>query len=125
MNILQKLKQKFFTSGAGRAWQIIFGGPNIKAGPNSFLETNIRAIATACCNGELKLYKADGEEISYERKAKDPLLDLLYQPSPYFNENIFKQIYACQMLIYGNVYFLKNGRDNRGRPTSLIPIPAP
>ena len=86
MNILQKLKQKFFTSGAGRAWQIIFGGPNIKAGPNSFLETNIRAIATACCNGELKLYKADGEEISYERKAKDPLLDLLYQPSPYFNE---------------------------------------
>ncbi|WP_176777404.1 phage portal protein [Candidatus Avelusimicrobium faecicola] len=125
MNILQKLKQKFFTSGAGRVWQIISGGPNIKAGPNSFLATNIRAIATACCNGELKLYKADGEEVSYERKTKDPLLDLLYQPSPYFNENIFKQIYACQMLIYGNVYFLKNGRDNRGRPTSLIPIPAP
>ena len=45
---------------------------------NSFLEANIRAISTAFCNGEIRLHSADGEEIPYERKGVNPLLDLLY-----------------------------------------------
>lgn len=92
---------------------------------NSFLEANIRAISTAFCNGEIRLHNADGEEITYERKGVNPLLDLLYQPAPFLTENLFKQIVSAQLLVYGDVYILKDARNNSGQPTRLIPIPAP
>lgn len=90
-----------------------------------FANAAVRAIVNAACNGELQLKKNDGSVISYERKGKEPLLDLLYRPTPYFNENIFKQIIVSQMLYFGNVYLWKDGRDTKGRPTLLIPVPAP
>ena len=92
---------------------------------NSFLEANIRAISTAFCNGEIRLHNADGEEIPYERKGVNPLLDLLYQPAPFLTENLFKQIVSAQFLVYGDVFILKDARNNSGQPTRLIPIPAP
>ena len=92
---------------------------------NSFLEANIRAISTAFCNGEIRLHSSDGEEIPYERKGVNPLLDLLYQPAPFLTENLFKQIISAQLLVYGDVFILKDARNNSGQPTRLIPIPAP
>lgn len=90
-----------------------------------FVDASLRAIVSAACNGELQLRNADGSVVQYERKGVNPLLDLLYQPTQYFNENIFKQIVVSQFLLYGNVYILKDARDSRGRPTRLIPIPQP
>lgn len=94
-------------------------------GRNSFLEANIRAISTAFCNGEIRLHDAEGEEIPYTKKGQNPLLDLLYQPAPFLTENLFKQIITAQFLVYGNVFILKSGRNTKGVPTILIPIPAP
>lgn len=128
--IFNKIKRKFYAEESDRQW-IPLGTTagrafdRSKYGQNSFLATNIRAIVTAACNGEIRLKKADGEVIEYEAKGKEPLLDLLYKPAPFLNENIFKQIIISQLLIFGNIYLLKTGRDNRGRPTMLIPIPAP
>lgn len=94
-------------------------------GRNSFLEANIRAISTAFCNGEIHLHNAEGEEIPYTKKGQNPLLDLLYQPAPFLTENLFKQIITAQFLVYGNVFVLKSGRNTKGVPTILIPVPAP
>lgn len=126
-NILQNFGRKFFglDNASSLGWRTLIGCDNESKHANSFLASNIRAITTAACNGELKLYKADGEEISYTRKGKEPLLDLLYQPSRFYNENLFKQIVVSQLLIYGNVFVLKAARDAHGRPTALIPIPKP
>lgn len=92
---------------------------------NGFLEANIRAISTAFCNGEIRLRNAEGEEIPYERKGENPLLDLLYKPAPFLTETQFKQVVSAQFLVYGEVFILKTGRNTRGTPTMLIPIPKP
>lgn len=114
-----------FDTGNGRSW-ITLAGEHIKEQEKSgFSDAVLRAIVSAACNGELQLKKADGSVIEYEKKGKEPLLDLLYQPTPYFNENIFKQIIVSQMLMFGNVYIFKDARDSQGRPTRLIPIPKP
>lgn len=92
---------------------------------NGFLQANIRAISTAFCNGEIRLHEVDGEEIPYTKKGQNPLLDLLYQPAPFLTENLFKQIITAQFLAYGDVFILKSGRNTKGVPTMLIPVPAP
>lgn len=127
MNFLSKIKKKLFgTNSEGNLalWKVLTGDAEFK-GKNNFLIANIRAIVTAACNGQLKLKNADGTEIAYTQKGDNLLLDLLYQPSPYFNETVFKQILIAQMLIHGDAYILKTARDLQGRPTMLIPIPAP
>lgn len=107
------------------AWRTLFGSTARAKQANSFLAANIRAIATAFCNGEVRLRNAQGEEIPYERKGKNPLLDLLYKPSPFLTETQFKQVLASQFLVYGDVFVLKTGRNTRGLPTILLPIPGP
>lgn len=92
---------------------------------NGFLQANIRAISTAFCNGEIRLHEVDGEEIPYTKKGQNPLLDLLYQPAPFLTETLFKQIITAQFLAYGDVFILKSGRNTKGVPTMLIPVPAP
>ncbi len=127
---IKELAKKFFDGagefGAGmRAW-ITLSGRDLKAEEsNGFAYAAVRAIINAACNGELQLKKSDGSVIPYERKGVNPLLDLLYQPMPSINENIFKQIITAQMLFFGNVFILKDARDSQGRPTRLIPIPRP
>lgn len=108
-----------------RTW-INLTGSNLKQEEkNGFASATVRAIVNACCNGEIQLRNSDGSVINYDKKGKNPLLDLLYQPTPFFNENIFKQIIVSQLLYWGNVYILKDARDSQGRPTRLIPIPRP
>lgn len=108
-----------------RGWITLAGGNLKEQEKSGFADAAVRAIVNAACNGELQLKQNDGSVIDYERKGVNPLLDLLYQPTPYFNENIFKQIIVCQMLFFGNVFILKDKRDSQGRPTQLIPIPKP
>ena len=127
MNFLSRLKHKFFgTNGESNPtlWNIVSGDAEYK-NKNNFLVANIRAIVTAACNGQLKLKNSDGTEFVYTKKGENLLLDLMYQPSPFFNETVFKQILIAQMLIHGDAYILKTGRDLQGRPSMLIPIPAP
>lgn len=108
-----------------RGW-ITLAGQNLhEEERNGFADAALRAIVSAACNGELQLKQADGSVVEYQRKGVEPLLDLLYQPTPYFNENIFKQIIVSQLLVFGNCYILKDARDTQGRPTKLIPIPKP
>lgn len=132
MNIKQKLQNlgrkllglEIYEGPAG--WVTLAGAQTEQPrGRNSFLEANIRAISTAFCNGEIRLHEADGEEIPYTQKGKNPLLDLLYQPAPFLTENLFKQIITAQFLAYGDVFILKSGRNTKGVPTILIPVPAP
>ena len=124
---LKDYARKFLGIGGDgmRGW-ITLAGQNLNEKERSgFADAAVRAIVNAACNGELQLKQADGSVIPYEAKGKNPLLDLLYQPTAYFNENIFKQIIVCQMLMFGNVYIFKDARDSQGRPTRLIPIPQP
>lgn len=127
---IKNYAKKLFGFGFGgaenaRGW-ITLAGENLKEQErNGFADAALRAIVSAACNGELQLKDSEGSVIEYERKGVNPLLDLLYQPTPYFNENIFKQIVVSQLLVYGNVYILKDARDSQGRPTRLIPIPKP
>lgn len=106
-------------------WVTLSSGSEHKVAENGFTDAVIRAIVSAACNGEVRLHNADGSVIVYERKGRNPLLDLIYQPSQFYNENIFKQIIVSHLLVYGNIYILKDTRDTRGLPTRLIPIPAP
>lgn len=108
-----------------RGWVTLAGQNLHEEERNGFADAALRAIVSAACNGELQLKKADGSVVEYQRKGVEPLLDLLYQPTPYFNENIFKQIIVSQLLVFGNCYILKDARDTQGRPTKLIPIPKP
>ena len=127
MNIFTTIKKKLFSGNSEDRpllWNVLSGSAEFK-GKNNFLVANIRAIATAACNGQLKLKNADGTEIPYTKKGENLLLDLLFQPSPFFNETIFKQILIAHMLIHGDAYILKTARDLQGRPSMLIPIPAP
>lgn len=107
------------------SWVTLSGGEEHKAPENGFTDAVIRAIVCAACNGEVRLHNADGSVLQYERKGRNPLLDLIYQPSQFYNENIFKQIIVSHLLVYGNIYILKDARDTRGLPTRLIPIPEP
>lgn len=115
------------TSSYYRTWVNLSGGNGkmSQEEKNGFATATVRAIVSACCNGEIQLKTSDGSVINYDKKGKNPLLDLLYRPNPYFNENIFKQIIVSQLLYWGNVYILKDARDSQGRPTRLIPIPKP
>ena len=124
---IQGLARKFLglEEGSYRGWITLSGRDLREEERNGFSDAAVRAIVAAACNGELQLKKADGSVIPYEKKGKNPLLDLMYEPMPYFNENIFKQIIVSQMLVYGNVFILKDARDSQGRPTKLIPIPQP
>ncbi|MBR4682730.1 MAG: phage portal protein [Elusimicrobiaceae bacterium] len=127
MNIFTTIKKKLFSGNnedRPLLWNVLSGSAEFK-GKNNFLVANIRAIATAACNGQLKLKNADGTEIPYTKKGENILLDLLFQPSPFFNETVFKQILIAHMLIHGDAYILKTARDLQGRPSMLIPIPAP
>lgn len=121
---IKSYARKFFEAGA-QGWITLTGRSLRDEEANGFTDAAVRAIVNAACNGELQLRKSDGSTIPYERKGKEPLLDLLYQPCPAFNENIFKQIYICQMFYFGNVFLYKDARDAKGRPTRLIPIPKP
>lgn len=116
---------KFFGFGEGRNWVTLAGENKREELHGGFADATVRAIVNGACNGELQLKQADGSLIEYTRKGENPLLDLLYQPTPYFNENIFKQIIVSQFLVYGNVFILKDARDSQRRPTRLIPIPRP
>lgn len=126
-NILQRVGRKLFgaeeTDSLG--WRTLLGGAESVRRANGFLEANIRAVSTAFCNGEIRLRTADGEEIPYERRGKNPLLDLLYKPAPFLTETQFKRITSAQFLVYGDVFILKTGRNTRGLPTLLIPVPKP
>lgn len=123
---IKSYAKKFFEFSVGSQGWITLAGRHLRGEEkNGFTDAALRAIVNAACNGELELRKADGSTIPYERKGKEPLLDLLYQPTPAFNENIFKQIYICQMFYFGNVFLYKDARDAKGRPTRLIPIPKP
>ena len=128
LKTIQKYARKFLGFGgteSPRGW-ITLAGENLREQERSgFADAALRAVVSAACNGELQLKKSDGSIIEYERKGVNPLLDLLYQPTPYFNENIFKQIIVSQALAFGNVFILKDKRDSQGRPTQLIPIPKP
>lgn len=127
MNIFTTIKKKLFSGNSEDRpllWNVLSGSAEFK-GKNNFLVANIRAIATAACNGQLKLKNADGTEMPYTKKGENLLLDLLFQPSPFFNETVFKQILIAHMLIHGDAYILKTARDLQGRPSMLIPIPAP
>lgn len=125
---LKNYAKKLFSFGGAenaRGW-ITLAGENIhEQERNGFADAALRAIVAAACNGELQLKQNDGSVIEYDSKGVNPLLDLLYQPTPYFNENIFKQIIISQLLIFGNCFILKDARDAQGRPTKLIPIPKP
>ena len=127
--MFEKIKgfaRKFFDLGTNAAgWINLTGRDLVREEANGFIDAAVRAITNAACNGELQLKKADGSIIPYETKGKNKLLDLLYQPMPAFNENIFKQIIICQLFFFGNVFILKDARDSQGRPTRLIPIPRP
>lgn len=116
---------KFFGFGEGRNWVTLAGENKREELHGGFADATVRAIVNGACNGELQLKQADGSVIEYKRKGENLLLDLLYQPTPYFNENIFKQIVVSQFLVYGNVFIFKDARDSQGRPTRLIPIPKP
>lgn len=116
---------KFFGFGEGRNWVTLAGENKRQEFQGGFADATVRAIVNGACNGELQLKQADGSLIEYTRKGENLLLDLLYQPTPYFNENIFKQIVVSQFLVYGNVFILKDARDSQRRPTRLIPIPRP
>lgn len=124
---IQGLARKFLglEEGSYRGWITLSGRDLREEERNGFSDAAVRAIVAAACNGELQLKKSDGSIIPYEKKGKNPLLDLMYEPMPYFNENIFKQIIVSQALVYGNVFILKDARDSQGRPTKLIPIPQP
>ena len=127
MNFFSRLRWKFFGDSRESnpmTWATLTDNAEYK-GKNNFLVANIRAIVTAACNGQLKLKNADGTEIVYTKKGENLLLDLMYQPSPFFNEKVFRQILVAQMLINGDAYVLKTARDLQGRPSMLIPIPAP
>lgn len=124
---LKKYARKFLgiNSDGLRGW-VTLAGENLHEKERSgFADAAVRAIVNAACNGELQLKDADGSVIPYEEKGKNLLLDLMYQPTPFFNENIFKQIITYQFLYFGNVFILKDARDSKGRPTRLIPIPQP
>lgn len=116
---------KFFGFGEGRNWVTLAGENKREELHGGFADATVRAIVNGACNGELQLKQADGSLIEYTRKGENLLLDLLYRPTPYFNENIFKQIVVSQFLVYGNVFILKDARDSQRRPTRLIPIPRP
>ena len=126
---LQKIGRKLFgfeSENQSLMWTTVVGGPDLnRERKNGFLDANIRAIGNALCNGRLSLKDNDGQEIVYTKKGDNPLLDLLYQPSRFLTQNQFRQIITAHYLIYGNIFILKNGRDRQGRPTELIPIPAP
>lgn len=109
----------------GRGWVTLAGERIKEQEKNGFEDAALRAIVSAACNGELQLKKSDGSVIEYTKKGENLLLDLLYQPTPFFNENIFKQIIVSQLIVFGNVYLFKDARDSQGRPTRLIPIPKP
>lgn len=127
LKTIRNYAKKFFGGlGETRSGWITFAGENLRAEERGgFANATVRAIVNGACNGELQLKQADGSVIEYVRKGENLLLDLLYQPTPYFNENIFKQIIVSQFLVYGNVFILKDARDSQGRPTRLIPIPKP
>lgn len=126
LKTVQKYARKFLgIEDSGTPWVTLSGGVDRKQAGNGFVDAVTRAIVNAVCNGELRLHKADGSVIQYERKGKNKLLDLLYQPSPFFNLNVFLQIWTSQQLAFGNTYILKDARDSRGLPTRLIPVPAP
>lgn len=124
---IQEYARKFLgINGNGlQGWVTMAGDTLTQRERSGFADAAVRAIVSAACNGELQLKDADGSEIAYEEKGKNPLLDLLYRPTPYFNENVFKQIIVYQFLYFGNVYIFKDARDSQGRPTRLIPIPQP
>lgn len=126
---IKNYAKKLFGFGAGEissnGW-ITLTGENLKEQErNGFADAALRAIVAAACNGEIQLKDSEGSVVEYTKKGDNPLLDLLYQPTPYFNENIFKQIIVSQLLVFGNCYILKDARDSQGRPTKLIPIPSP
>lgn len=124
---LKEYARKFLGLGGEglRGW-ITLAGDNLHERERSgFADAAVRAIVNAACNGELQLRTSDGSVIPYEKKGKNPLYDLFYQPTVYFNENIFKQIITYQFLYFGNVFIFKDARDSKGRPTRLIPIPPP
>ena len=123
---IKKYARKFLDMGVGsHGWITLAGRTLRKEEQNGFVDAALRAIINAACQGELQLRNADGSVIPYEKKGKNPLLDLMYQPSPAFNENIFKQICLAQLFFFGNVFILKDARDSQGRPTRLIPVPQP
>lgn len=126
LKTFQKYAKKFLgIEESTRGWVTLSGGSARKVEADGFTDAVVRAIVNAACNGEVRLHNSDGSVIQYERKGVNPLLDLIYQPSRFFNENIFKQIWVSQFLAFGDVYILKDGRDSKGRPTQLIPIPKP
>ncbi len=127
LKTIRNYAKKFFGGlGETRSGWITLAGQNLRAEERGgFADATVRAIVNGACNGELQLKQADGSVIEYVRKGENLLLDLLYQPTPCFNENIFKQIIVSQFLVYGNVFILKDARDSQGRPTRLIPIPKP
>lgn len=121
---IKKYAKKLFQGEVSQhGWVTLAGGNLREQERNGFADAALRAIVSAACNGELQLKQSDGSVIPYEKKGANPLLDLLYQPTPVFNENIFKQIIVSQLLIFGNCFILKDARDSQGRPTKLIPIP--
>lgn len=124
---IKNYARKFFGGfGETRSGWITLSGANVRAEEcGGFADATVRAIVNGACNGELQLKQSDGSLIEYTRKGENLLLDLLYQPTPYFNENVFKQIIVSQFLVYGNVFIYKDARDSQGRPTRLIPIPKP
>lgn len=125
---LQKLGRKLFgfeEMESPMLWHTVMGDNLRKDSRNGFLDANIRAIANAFCNGEIKLKNNDGEEVPYTKKGENIFLDLMYQPCRFLSFNQFRQIITAQYLIFGNVYILKNARDSKGRPSELIPVPAP
>lgn len=127
LKTIKNYARKFFGGlGETRSGWITLAGENLRAEERGgFANATVRAIVNGACNGELQLKQADGSVIEYQRKGVNPLLDLLYQPTQYFNENVFKQIVVSQFLVYGNVFILKDARDSQGRPTRLIPVPKP
>lgn len=127
LKTIRNYAKKFFGGlGETRSGWITLAGENLRAEERGgFADATVRAIVNGACNGELQLKQSDGSLIEYTKKGENLLLDLLYQPTPYFNENIFKQIIVSQFLVYGNVFILKDARDSQRRPTRLIPIPKP
>lgn len=125
---LQKLGRKllgFEQTENPMLWQTVMGENLRRESRNGFLDANVRAISNAFCNGELKLKDSNGEEVYYTEKGDNPFLDLMYQPCRFLSFNQFRQIITAQYLIFGNIYLLKNARDSKGRPSELIPVPAP
>lgn len=108
-----------------RGWVTLAGADIREQEKSGFADAALRAIVSAACNGELQLKQSDGSVVEYTKKGVNPLLDLLYQPTPYFSENVFKQIIVSHMIAFGDVFILKDKRDNAGKPTQLIPIPKP